>query len=139
MDKYFVYSDGGSRGNPGPAASGFVAYDEFGTKIGEARKYLGRATNNMAEYWGVLIGLDWIIKNICDDKKGKIIFHLDSLLVVNQLNGLYKIKNIDLQKMAIKVRELEGQIDKGIIYKYIPRDQNQFADRLVNQSLDELE
>ncbi|MFC1727191.1 ribonuclease HI family protein [Patescibacteria group bacterium] len=134
-----VFADGGSRGNPGPAAVGFLVKDGSGQVVVRQGKYIGQATNNVAEYSAVIEALKWIKKNKqllkFSVSQGPITFYLDSLLVVNQLNGLYKIKNADLRNLIIKVRALEEEIGKGFFYQHIPRLRNKEADALVNQSL----
>lgn len=127
---YKVFTDGGSRGNPGPAACAFVVYDDSGNIRQKRGKYLGIATNNEAEYQGV-------IEALCHPELvsgSEINFFLDSLLVVNQLNGLWKIKEPRLRELILKIRELEA--GKNITYTHIPREQNKEADALVNETLD---
>lgn len=136
--KLIIYSDGGARGNPGPAATGFVVYqdDQLMAKFGKA---IGRATNNVAEYQAVIEALNWLAQHL----KGKtfsVDHNIDSQLIVNQLNGLYKIKDAKLRVLILKVKGLEQELrqkfDLEIIYSYIPREKNTAADQLVNQTLD---
>ena len=97
---------------------------------------MGKATNNVAEYSAVVTALEWFLKNIKTDnnkKNVRVEFFLDSMLVVNQLNGLYKIKNASLRDLAIKVRQLEAEIGAQFLYRFIPRERNQVADGLVNK------
>jgi len=131
--KLLVFADGGSRGNPGPAAIGFLVKDETEKVLVRQRKRIGRATNNVAEYTAVIEALKWL-SNRFSKEKALIIFFLDSQLVVNQLNGLYKIKNAVLRNLIIKIRQLENKIGGDISYQHIPRVQNQEADTLVNQA-----
>lgn len=130
-----IYCDGGARGNPGPGAAGFVVFKN-GKKFHEGSKYLGRTTNNIAEYMAVIIALEWFIKS-----KAKVVqrihFYIDSELVVKQLNGIYKIKSANLKPLALEARDLQNKIDAKIIYEHVPRDKNKIADQLVNESLDE--
>jgi len=132
----FVFTDGGARGNPGPAAIGFVVKDSHGKVLVKLGKFIGRATNNVAEYQAVIEALKWIKANI-QYSIFNIQFFLDSKLVVNQLNGRYKIKNIKLKGLIIKIKELEKKIKTQIFYYFIPRSKNHHADFLVNQVLDE--
>lgn len=130
----FIYCDGGSRSNPGLAAAAFIVKDSSGSIIDKEGKFLGIATNNQAEYHAVILALIYLSKN------PKIItpeinIYLDSVLVVSQINGLFKIKNSDLRNLLFKIRELESQIKSKIIYSQIPRSQNWEADLLVNQTL----
>ena len=126
-----IYTDGGSRGNPGPAAFGFVVKRD-GKTIHEKNGYIGIATNNVAEYTALIEALSWLKNNLKDEKPE---FFLDSQLVVSQLNGLFKVKNSAIRNLVIKVRILEADLG-SITYKYIPRIKNQDADRQVNIALD---
>jgi len=130
-----IYCDGGARGNPGPAACAFVVVDPRGQTLYEQGQYLGITTNNQAEYQGVLIALHWLVHNYPGLPQAQ--FHLDSQLVVNQLNGLWKTKDITLQQKVIEVHKLLGRLDQLKIrnFKYIPRSLNYRADLLVNQTL----
>lgn len=130
-EKVKIYSDGGARGNPGPAACGAVIKDEAGKIIGQHARYLGPTTNNQAEYNGVLLGLE-------EAKKlgaREISFYLDSELVVNQLSGNFKVKNLDIQTIFVKIWNLSVGFSK-VKYRHIPREENKQADRLVNEELD---
>lgn len=128
-----IYSDGGARGNPGPAACAFVAVK--GGKILDYRtKFLGNTTNNVAEYEGVILALEWLKEN----KRfltGKTFFFLDSELVARQLRGTYKIKNKRLNLLALKVADLLGSLKERVYFKQIPRTKNVIADTLVNKTL----
>lgn len=145
--KLILKTDGGSRGNPGPAAYGFVVYhvqDDFSpsenngmknnaVKILEKRgNYLGITTNNQAEYAGLIAGLKWVLANTTCTK---LDIYLDSLLVVNQVKGLYKVKNPDLYPKWQEARELLKKINKWSI-NHTYRSENSLADNLVNQALD---
>lgn len=132
-----VFTDGGSRGNPGPAAIGVYITDSDNKIIARFGKKIGIATNNVAEYRAVLEALSWIIANKEKiEKLTKIYFFLDSKLVYSQIVGLFKIKNGDLRNLLFSVREKEAQINTPIFYKNIPREQNKKADALVNSALD---
>jgi ribonuclease HI len=127
-----IYCDGGSRGNPGPAAAAFVAYDNKNIKIYEDTKFLGTATNNTAEYNAVLLALEWLSENGTDDVQ----IVLDSELVQRQLTGRYKIKNQNLFNLANKAKELIKNFDFDISFTHTLRTGNSEADRLVNVCLD---
>lgn len=130
------YSDGGARGNPGPAACAFVVYDG-GKIVHKASRFLGKSTNNFAEYQGVIYALTWLMgENTIAGSGSRVVFNLDSELVVKQLNGLYKVKNGVLRKLFLQVDSLIKKIGKKIIFKHIPRSKNKTADLLVNQELD---
>lgn len=132
-----IYSDGGARGNPGPGASAFVVEKE-GRVIHREGKYLGKTTNNLAEYSGALMGVGWLEKNISDFKNiKKVNYFLDSELVVNQLSGKFKIKNENLRNLFYAIKEIEKRIPLKIFYHAIPREKNKLADLLVNKTLDE--
>ncbi len=136
-----VFTDGGARGNPGPAAAGFLVYGDAGD-LREKRgkpfvaqgKYLGVKTNNEAEYLAVIEALTYL-QGHSQDKK--IEFFLDSNLVVNQLNGIFKVKEARLRELLVQIRGLEQALSPAqISYVYIPREKNFAADRLVNETLE---
>ncbi len=126
-----IYSDGGSRGNPGPSASGFVILDSHENVLYEGGKYLGITTNNQAEYQAVKLALEKALAmNI------RIVhFRIDSLLVVNQLNGIYKIRNRDLWPIHSSIKELAAKFSE-ISFTHVRREFNKLADAMVNQILD---
>jgi len=130
-----LHSDGGSRGNPGPAASAFVV-EKNGKIIFSQSKYLGIETNNVAEYFGVNMALKWLKKYSDLNEVGKVIFYLDSLLVTNQLNGIYKIKSESLKKYYSAIKKIEKKIKPKITYEHVYRQKNKMADLLVNKCLD---
>lgn len=126
-----VYSDGGSRGNPGPSASGFVVMNRSERVIHDGGMYLGITTNNVAEYHGVRLGLEKSLEM----GARTVDFRIDSLLVVNQMNGIYKIKNRELWPINERIRELVAQFDK-VTFSHVKREFNQLADGMVNKILD---
>jgi ribonuclease HI len=136
-----IHTDGGARGNPGPAGIGFTVEESSQNgnlkTIYEKGKVIGETTNNVAEYQAVKEALKYL-KSIPEIlvKTEQINFRLDSTLVVNQLNGLFKVKDAKLRVFITDIRILESEIQKEITYKYIPREQNRQADFLVNQALD---
>lgn len=125
-----IYSDGGSRGNPGPSASGFVIMNDREHVINEGGMYLGITTNNLAEYQGVRLGL----QKALDMGAKTIEFRTDSLLVVNQMKGIYKIKNRELWPIYERIQELTGKFDK-VSFAHVKREFNQLADGMVNKIL----
>jgi len=132
-----VFTDGGSRGNPGQASLGVYIESDEGMEIKSIGKRLGIATNNVAEYSAIKEALSWILDNIKEFEDLKQInFFMDSNLAVSQLNGIYKIKNTNLRIILFEIKSLETQIKVPIIYKHIPREENKKADRLVNLALD---
>lgn len=131
-DYAIIYSDGGSRGNPGPSAAGFVIINSDNEVISEGGAFLGITTNNVAEYQAVYLGLE----RAQELGVRSVDFRLDSQLVVNQLNGLYKIKNADLAPINNRIRELAAQFEK-VTFTHVRREYNQLADGVVNKILDQ--
>ncbi len=125
-----IFTDGGARGNPGPAAYGFVVKRDDQT-IKEGFGRIGIATNNVAEYTAVIEAFKLLESEFKDQD---LDFFVDSQLVVSQLNGKYKVKNTAIRNLVIKVRELE-QSFKRVTYTHIPREKNKQADALVNLAL----
>lgn len=126
-----IYSDGGARGNPGPAGIGAVIYDEKNKVVAQISRYLGETTNNQAEYQALIAGL----KKAVDLKIKKIVCYLDSELVVKQVNHDYKVKDPDLAKLFLQVWNLQHEFEK-IEFKHVRREKNKEADKLVNQAID---
>lgn len=126
-----VYSDGGSRGNPGPSAAGYVIMDAQGDLIDEGGSYLGITTNNQAEYHGVHLGLEKARELGAESVE----FRIDSLLVVNQLNGTYVIRNRELWPIHERIRALIPHFKK-VTFRHVKREFNQHADTMVNKILD---
>lgn len=131
-----IYTDGGARGNPGPAAIGVYITDPNGKEITGFGEKIGVATNNVAEYKAVLEALSWVAENKKTLKIAKINFFLDSLLVYSQIVGLYKVKDPKLRGLVFSVREKEAEVNMPTFYKHIPREQNKKADSYVNEALD---
>lgn len=133
-----IFCDGGARGNPGPAAIGFVVKDKAGNTLARLHQVIGPATNNVAEYQAVIAALDWLGENKPRiSPSHPITFILDSVLVANQLQGNYKIKEPHLQVLAQKVNLLRRTLPTPLIFTSVPRSFNKEADALVNQALDE--
>lgn len=130
-----INTDGGSKGNPGPSSIGIVFYQD-GKKIFEKNESIGIATNNDAEYTALIRALEYLKLQIPNFKSeiARIEFYSDSRLMVNQVNGLFKVKNGKIKEYILKIRGLEQEIKTPISYFLIPREQNQEADRLVNSS-----
>lgn len=133
--KLIIFCDGGARGNPGPAASAFVIKDAQGKIVHKEGIFLGVKTNNQAEYHAVVSALHFLSKEKMNNLQ-EIRFYLDSVLVVSQINGIFKIKNSELRESLVKIRELESLIKCKIVYSQIPREENYEADALVNYTLD---
>lgn len=129
-----IHTDGGARGNPGPAACAFVA--EYGGKIiAKDSKFLGKCTNNIAEYHGIILALSWLVNSLPDFPVDSVIFFLDSELVTKQINGIFKIKNESLRNLFYSIKSLEKKVSKPIFFNNIPREKNKIADFLVNEKL----
>lgn len=125
-----VFCDGGSRGNPGPAAAAAVIFDGSGAIIDSVAEYMGETTNNQAEYHAVELGLAALLAHKISEAE----FYLDSELVVRQLNGIYKVKHPD---MKIRFESIQKLI-KGlhVSFSHVVRSQNTIADAAVNECLD---
>jgi ribonuclease HI len=130
-DEIIINTDGGSRGNPGPSASGFVIKDTVGHLIFEGGGYIGITTNNQAEYHAVRLALEKAIQL----GARKIQFRLDSQLVVNQLNGVYQIRNRELWPIYANIKSMVGKLD-SVKFEHVRREFNKEADAMVNKILD---
>ena len=129
-----AYIDGGARGNPGPAGYGVSVQQPDGTVLAELHGALGIATNNVAEYNGLLSALQWAIDN------GHTTVHVkaDSELLVRQMRGEYKVKHPGLQPLYVRARLLVMQLDR-VVFEHVRREFNKEADRLSNLGMDEAE
>lgn len=134
-DNIEVHTDGGARGNPGPAASAYVV-EVNGSLLNKGAKYLGIATNNVAEYQGVILALNWLYENISKLEGKDIIFFLDSELVVKQMLGVYRVKDENLKKLFFEIFFLIKKFPQKIAFKHVERNRNKLADLLVNEELD---
>jgi ribonuclease H / adenosylcobalamin/alpha-ribazole phosphatase len=128
-----LYTDGGARGNPGPAAYGYVLEAEDGTVLAAEGVAIGVATNNVAEYRGLVAGLATAIEMSIPEVEVRS----DSELLVKQMRGEYRIKNPALQKLSLEASRLAKQL-VGVEYHHVRREHNELADRLVNEALDAL-
>jgi ribonuclease HI len=132
VDRVRLFTDGAARGNPGPAGAGAVLLDAQGRVLARLGKYLGRQTNNVAEYEGLLLGL----------ARAKALgaraieVRADSLLLVKQLQGEYAVKNAALKELHARARELLRGFDRVDI-RHVPREENALADEMSNRAIDE--
>lgn len=126
-----MYSDGGSRGNPGPSASGWLVTDMGGKVVAQGGLYLGLTTNNQAEYQSLKLGL----KGAKRLGVKKVHVFMDSLLVINQMKGIFKVKNKDLWPIHASIKELVESFEE-VTFTHIPRELNKAADAIVNETLD---
>jgi ribonuclease HI len=132
-----IFTDGGARGNPGPGACAFVVQTSAHHTIFQQGIFLGPVTNNQAEYAGVLHALTWLSTSECLTPALTVNFFLDSLLVVNQLKGLYKIKDPHLKEFNQEIKKIIANFQLLTVnFTHIPRSQNALADALLNQVLD---
>lgn len=130
-----IFTDGGARGNPGPAAIGVVMYDEHNSEMSSLSESIGTATNNVAEYQAVVRALQHVATLVDDTKAVKITLKLDSQLVERQLIGAYKVKDATLKTYCAHVQELMTQYS-SVEFVHVKRELNKVADKLVNQALD---
>ena len=131
MKTLTIFTDGAAKNNPGPAGIGVVFLREDGTLIDTHKEYIGEKTNNVAEYLALILALD----KAKDHKAEKIIVNLDSKLLVEQINGNYKVKDPTLKKLFWQVRELILELGGNIEFCHIPREKNYRADKLANQAI----
>ncbi|OIO17271.1 ribonuclease H [Candidatus Kuenenbacteria bacterium CG11_big_fil_rev_8_21_14_0_20_37_9] len=130
--KLIVYTDGGARGNPGPAGASVVFMNIKGEIVNTFKKYLGETTNNIAEYSAVVLAFEEAQKLGAHEMN----FFLDSELVVKQINGEYKVKNAELGKLFIKIYNLRHNF-RRVTFSHIAREKNKLADKLVNEVVDD--
>ncbi len=131
-DKVKIFGDGGSRGNPGPSASGFVILDMEDNVLVDEGLYLGITTNNQAEYTALKLALEGCLKRGVKE----VNVYMDSLLVINQMKGIFKVRNRDLWPIHDAIKQLAAKFDV-ITYDHVPREFNKLADAAVNRTLDE--
>ncbi len=130
MSTYLLKTDGGSRGNPGPAACAFILHENFGIIYFDGL-FLSQVTNNVAEYNGLILGLEYCLKK----KILNLEIQMDSELIVQQLLGKYQVKDAKMKELFKKIQELLSKLESYKI-SHIPREENKLADRLVNVILD---
>ncbi len=130
MDKLFIHIDGAARGNPGQSGIGVVISDYKGNIIKEINRYIGVATNNIAEYTALIHALE----NASHTTGAEVTVFSDSQLLVKQMNGDYRVKNEKLKELFTKALELTGQFDK-VSFLHISREENKKADKLANKAI----
>jgi len=131
VTRFVVEADGGSRGNPGPAAYGTVVKDATGAVLREMAEHIGTASNNVAEYRGLIAGLE-AVREL--DPTASVEARLDSKLIVEQMSGRWKIKHPDMRDLALRARDVLPP--SNVTYVWVPRERNKHADRLANEALD---
>src|SRR3989344_5123218 len=130
-----IYTDGGARGNPGPAGAAFVVINN-GKILNKSKSFLGKKTNNEAEYLAIVMAFDYLIDNYKNEAV-RIKFYLDSELVARQLSGVYKVKSQNLKPLFATIKNSEKYLQGEIYYESISRTKNKLADLLVNEVIDE--
>ncbi|MDB5265039.1 MAG: bifunctional RNase H/acid phosphatase [Parcubacteria group bacterium] len=133
---FTIYADGGARGNPGPAGAGAVVRDEQGKTISEVSEFLGHATNNVAEYTAIVRALEQLT-DILKDKAGEasVTINMDSMLVVKQMTGEWKLKHPGLKPLAARVKEMCA-LFHTVTFNHVYREKNKDADALANRAMD---
>ncbi len=131
--KAVLFADGAARGNPGPAGAGAVLLDDQGRVVAEVTRFLGRATNNVAEYTALIIGLEEARRRGIAELEVR----MDSMLVVQQMNGAWRVKHPGLRPLALRAGELLASIPSRSI-RHVPREQNGLADALANRAIDDV-
>jgi ribonuclease HI len=129
--KATLFTDGGARGNPGPAAYGYVLEAEDGTVLASHGEYIGTATNNVAEYSGLVAGL----RKALELHVPEVEVRSDSELLVKQMRGEYRVKKEALRALSVEADKLARALGK-VEYRHVRREENEEADRLVNEALD---
>lgn len=137
MKKIICYTDGGARGNPGPAGAGVYVTDETGRPIGEHSEFLGNATNNFAEYAAVILALRALKKQFGKETSSlDVEIRMDSELVARQLSHEYQIKEPGLVPQFIEIHNMQVKDFPNVRFVHIPREENKEADRVANEAMD---
>ncbi len=127
-----AYTDGAARGNPGPAGAGAYIIDDSGSVVAELTRYLGEATNNVAEYQALLLALEELSQHQVES----VVIRADSQLMIRQLQGLYKVKNEGLKPLYQQAKTQLANFSE-VSLEHVRREMNKDADRLANQAIDE--
>ena len=134
---FTIHADGGSRGNPGTAGAGAMIRDEFGNSVASVSKFLGKRTNNFAEYEAVILGFETLQKIVpkTKQKETTVVVKMDSELVVKQMRGEYKTKNAILKKQQTRLARVIANFS-SVSFTHVPREENSDADFLANEAMD---
>lgn len=135
---YILYTDGGARGNPGPAGAGAVVFDSIGKRVAEVSDYLGETTNNVAEYEALIRGLKALVAGFREGhfKDAHVTVRMDSKLVIEQMKGAYKVKHPNLIPRYLEARNVIVRNFGRVSFEHIPREKNEDADELANKAMD---
>lgn len=135
--RFYIQADGGARGNPGPAGSGAVVKDAEGSVVLEVSEFLGHATNNIAEYTAIIRALEGLLAKLGTEaaKQATVTIEMDSKLVVEQMEGRWKVKHPNMKPLAAKAAVLALSFGR-VSYAHIPREKNTEADALANAAMD---
>lgn len=136
MAKISIYTDGGARGNPGPAAIGVYITDGNNKQLARIGKKIGEATNNIAEYSAILEGFAWLFENKAKLGVSEVYFYMDSQLAYSQITGIYKVKNERIRDFIFQIRQKEAELGMSVFYNHVSREKNKNADLMVNLALD---
>lgn len=134
--KVITYTDGGSRGNPGPAASGIYIQTEDGKELARFGTFLGTQTNNFAEYTAIIEAITWVKDHKEELSISTVECRMDSQLACRQLKGEYKVRHPQIQLLFAQVKRLMQEIALPFRFVHVPREQNKLADAEVNRALD---
>ncbi|HEY0948361.1 MAG TPA: reverse transcriptase-like protein [Candidatus Paceibacterota bacterium] len=134
--RFTIYADGGSRGNPGPAGSGAIIRNESGETVATVSEYLGVTTNNVAEYTAVLRALEKLA-HMLESRAGEadVEVRMDSMLVVRQMSGEWKIKHENMKPLAASTKEVMARF-RSVSFTHVYREDNKDADKLANEAMD---
>ena len=134
--RFTIYADGGSRGNPGPAGSGAIIRNESGETVATVSEYLGVSTNNVAEYTAVLRALEKLAAMLeSTSKEADVEVRMDSMLVVRQMSGEWKIKHENMKPLAASTNEVIQRF-RSVSFTHVYREDNKDADKLANEAMD---
>ena len=132
-----IYTDGGARGNPGISGYGLVIQDQDKKTLYQEAKFLGIKTNNEAEYMGLVAALSWLVDHQSEFNPDAIHIHMDSQLIVRQIQGRYKVKAPNLRPLYQTATSLLNQLNSPYQFKDVRRESNTVADQLANQAMDQ--
>lgn len=132
--QFTIHADGGARGNPGPAGAGAMIRDELGNSVAAVSKFLGRQTNNFAEYEAVISAFEELRK-LTKPAETDVVVKMDSLLVVRQMQGEWRVKHPNMKPQYARLLQKVGAF-KSVTFTHIPREQNSDADQLANDAMD---